>query len=69
MRSLMLVTLFLLLCVLQCSLVEGVWDMFDFVRPSNGSWGSEGWVSWTKISKYEGNGPHVVTNSSQFGFR
>ena len=57
-----------LLVLLQWHLVEGVWNMFDFVRPSNDSWGSDGWVSWTKISKSEGNGPSVVTNSSKFGF-
>ena len=51
---------------LQC--VDAIWTEFDLVRPTNGSWGSDGTVSWRKISGLVGNGPPQVGNNSRFGW-
>ena len=46
-----------------------IWTKFDFVRPWEGAWGSEGTTPYTKISGPDvGNGPPEITRGSKFGW-
>ena len=48
-----------LLVALVCP-VSSVWNKFDFVRPWDGAWGSDGDKSYTKISASGGEWAHRV---------
>ena len=56
------------LCALSLQCADAIWTGFDLVRPTNDSWGSDGMVSWRKISGLVGNGPPEVGNNSRFGW-